>query len=352
MHQPGVTVVIPCFNYGRFVADAARSALVQQGFDPGLVRVVIVDDGSTDGTTPAACDACADLPGAADRVRVVHQENLGLPAARNAGAAGATTPLLLFLDADDHLAPTALADLAGALAGEERAGRGGDVSHAYGQQTLSELGHGTWRVPEWDPLLLGITNLHAATALVRRDRFEAVGGYAPDMRDGYEDWDLWLKFAERGWRGVRVRRPVFVWRRHSHDTMIHRSLPRHDELYQRLIDRHRAYYERHALRLVARANTMLARAGATWLDEDLEPIFIRDMKSWNADLVRERDDARAQLAEARARLGEAERQLAALETQPAVRATRAAHRALDRLPGALSRPVRGLARRLGRALAG
>src|SRR5215468_3341426 len=173
--RPPVAVVIPCFNHGRFVADAVRSCLSQPGVD---VRLIIVDDGSDDGTTPAACDACAALPGADGRVKVVHQPNAGLPGSRNRGAAGpfgAGLPLILFLDADDYLEPTGLADLCAAIEAEEAAGRGGEVSHVYGQQRQAELYNGVWKVPDWDPILLMVTNIHPPLALVRRRCWEAAG---------------------------------------------------------------------------------------------------------------------------------------------------------------------------------
>src|SRR3954447_6120103 len=92
----GITVVIACFNYGRFVAEAVESARVQDA------HVVVVDDGSTDPQTHAALDG---LP---DDVEVLRQENAGVCAARNAGLTRATTPYVLALDADDRLAPGAL----------------------------------------------------------------------------------------------------------------------------------------------------------------------------------------------------------------------------------------------------
>src|SRR5262245_8225243 len=84
MSVPSATVVIPCFNHGRFVSDAVRSCLAQVDAD---VRIVIVDDGSNDGSTPEACDRCVDL--SPPRVAVVHQKNRGLSAARNRGASEA-----------------------------------------------------------------------------------------------------------------------------------------------------------------------------------------------------------------------------------------------------------------------
>src|SRR6187399_1165170 len=116
-----VVAVVPCFNHGRFVAQAVQSCLDQPGV---AIRIIVVDDGSDDGTTPAACDACRQLPRAAGRVEVIHQHNAGLPAARNAGARhpfGVLAPLILFLDADDFLEPTGLPDLLAAIQTEDAA---------------------------------------------------------------------------------------------------------------------------------------------------------------------------------------------------------------------------------------
>jgi glycosyltransferase involved in cell wall biosynthesis len=281
------TVVVPCFNHGKFVSKAVQSALAQDGAD---IRVVVVDDGSDDGDSPGACDACEG-----ERVRVIHQRNGGLPAARNAGAAGATSEFLVFLDADDWLEPTFVKTLAAAIRTSDVGCRVSDagadvgtlqtrhptsdlVSHAYCQERLVEKGTGIWRVPDWDPVLMMLTNLHPVTTLVRRSCFEVVGGFTESMTGGYEDWDLWLKFVERGWRGVRVREPLFVWRRHSHSTMIMNVIRDHEVLYRRLIDQHRDLYARHALELAVRSNVLLRRCDMNWLDETLDPINLRALK--------------------------------------------------------------------------
>lgn len=254
MPDPAVTFVIPCYNHGRFVGEAVRSALAQQG---ARVQVVVVDDGSDDGSTPDACDACAG-----ECVTIIHQPNRGLPAARNRGASGADTPYLVFLDADDYVRPRFTRTLHDALVAADDS-----VSHAYCQEQLVGLGHGVWRVPEWDVRLLKVTNLHPVTCLVRRDRFEAVGGFNESMTGGYEDWDLWLSFAERGWRGVRVREPLFVWRRHSHDTMVMNVIHDHERLYGALVEQHPALYEPDLRDLLIYTNTLLRKFNMNWIDE-------------------------------------------------------------------------------------
>lgn len=105
MEQPHVSVVIAAYNAMPYLTTCVASVL-GQSLPPEAVEVVAVDDGSTDGTGEEL-DRFARLhPG---RVRVVHQENSGGPAApRNAGIALAHGRYVFFLDADDYLGPEAL----------------------------------------------------------------------------------------------------------------------------------------------------------------------------------------------------------------------------------------------------
>ncbi len=309
--RPRVTAVIPCFNHGRFVAEAVRSVLDQQDAD---TAAVIVDDGSTDGTTPGACDRLRST-----RVTVIHQENRGLPGARNRGAAAPAAreaDFLVFLDADDYLEPTFVSSLHRELV----AAQDPKVSHVYCQERLIELGTGIWRVPEWQPLLLLITNLHPVTTLLRREVFDELGGFDETMKSGYEDWEFWIRIMENGYRGVRVREPLFVWRRHSHTTMVMEAVTRHDQLFAQIVERHRETYARHAPEIIAASNSMLRRFDCNWIDETGFPIPLQYLWSLRdqADLTRREYEASASV-----RL----------------------NRAIQRRIGALPRPAARLARR-------
>jgi glycosyltransferase involved in cell wall biosynthesis/CelD/BcsL family acetyltransferase involved in cellulose biosynthesis len=102
---PEVSVVIPAFNAGRYLAEAIDSVLAQVDAD---LELIVVDDGSTD-DTPAV------LARYGDRLRVIRQPNRGLAAARNAGAAGARGRWIALMDADDVCAPERIALQAQAL---------------------------------------------------------------------------------------------------------------------------------------------------------------------------------------------------------------------------------------------
>ena len=97
-------VIVPAYNAEATLTECINSVLEQQtkyGF-----RLIVVDDGSTDGTA-AFADACADR----ENVLVLHQKNRGLSGARNTGIRHSEAPYLLFLDADDRLAPMAIEHL-------------------------------------------------------------------------------------------------------------------------------------------------------------------------------------------------------------------------------------------------
>ena len=99
---PRLSIVIDNYNYAQFVARAIDSALEQTVSD--LVEVIVVDDGSTDGSM-------AVIAPYADRVCIIDKPNGGQASAYNAGFAVAQGALVLFLDADDWLYPDAAAEI-------------------------------------------------------------------------------------------------------------------------------------------------------------------------------------------------------------------------------------------------
>lgn len=138
-----VDVVIPVYNAADYVARAAASALAAPG-----ARVILVDDGSTDGSGNI-CDKLAKD----SRVTVIHQPNRGAAAARNTGLAAATADFVAFLDADDMLLPGALAALADHI---------GDADAIQGRivRSIPETYHNpkTYRYPAHMALTLALSD--------------------------------------------------------------------------------------------------------------------------------------------------------------------------------------------------
>ena len=105
--SPLISVIIPVFNVAPYLREALDS-VIQQTY-PQL-EIIIVDDGSTDGSGEICDEYCSDA-----RVQVIHQENRGLSGARNAGLDRAAGEYIAFLDSDDAWHPNFIRKLLGAM---------------------------------------------------------------------------------------------------------------------------------------------------------------------------------------------------------------------------------------------
>ncbi|MEY3294793.1 MAG: hypothetical protein RLZZ451_841 [Pseudomonadota bacterium] len=195
-----VSVVIPTYNFERYIAQTLASVLCQTHRD---FEVVVVDDGSRDGT----CAAVSAIASADPRVRLVTQANQGVCVARNRGFAESTGDFLCFLDHDDVWAPWKLAEQLAAFRREPRAGlvytsfkewfgRDGAFSDPASELTPLEA------TPLVDPAFSGwvyhqfLLDCWAltSTAMIRREALERCGGFDPTLPYS-EDWDLWLRLS-------------------------------------------------------------------------------------------------------------------------------------------------------------
>ena len=225
--MPKVSVVTPCYNGGRFVERTIASVRAQTLDD---WEHVVVDDGSTDDSA----EKVARLAALDGRVRLLRQENAGMRPARIAGyRAAAPSDYLLFLDADDTVAPTMLAELVGLLDADPVA------SVAYCAFRLidaddSPLDAGpvaSWlRSVRYVPTRFGVRELPAhvretpfealmadpsplpSSWVIRRAAYERTAGWDPDPAN--DDRDLMLQLALVG-RVVHLATPLLGYRRHG-----------------------------------------------------------------------------------------------------------------------------------------
>lgn len=213
---PGVTVVIPVYNYARYLAEAIQSALAQDY--AGKLEVLAVDDGSTD-------ESPAVLAGFGTKISGHRQVNAGLSAARNAGMRLAAHDLVVFLDADDLLEPSCVQTLVQAWQMEEAKpvvigsrGRMIDASGAFTSDPATDL---DGRVEKLGVADFVLRNRFAPIVLADRRALLGLDGFDAKL-PASEDRDMWIRAATSG--------PVLLVHRSLHRKRDHGSnMSRHAE---------------------------------------------------------------------------------------------------------------------------
>jgi GT2 family glycosyltransferase len=235
---PAVSVIVPCYNGGRFL-DGLMASLDRQTFRD--FEIVVVNDGSTDATTR---NKLVEIEGHA---RVVHQPNSGPSAARNAGLRAAKADIVFMLDCDDTIEPSFLADTVPLLRYAAP-----DVGMVFTHLRLT--GAETGVVPRYfNRFDLLFTNTLSSGLVLRKAACLAAGGYDETMREGYEDWDFSLRLMRAGYRGMEVPKPLYVYHIAERSDASRSSGVDRQRLYGRLW---RALRKKHAA--LYRPATMLA----------------------------------------------------------------------------------------------
>jgi glycosyltransferase involved in cell wall biosynthesis len=188
-----ISVIIPNYNYGRFIGEAVESVLAQTF---PVFEIVVVDDGSTDDSLEILSRY------EKDGVKVVRQQNCGVGAARNSGVEHSSGELVAFLDADDLWLPQKIEKQMERLLSDPEFGfvscgmkefdASGNTIRAY------EVGKEGWRAEEI-LLIEPIVNGPGSTGLLWRRVFEEAGGFdeTKEMHPS-EDWEFCYRVARVG----------------------------------------------------------------------------------------------------------------------------------------------------------
>jgi glycosyltransferase involved in cell wall biosynthesis len=198
----GIDVVVPCYQYGRFLTECVNSILSQPV--EGL-RVLIVDNGSTDNTLEVA----KEIADGDSRVQILaYKTNRGQHASYNAGIDWASSEFFMILDADDVMAPGCLSRTVDVLSGDEA------IAFAHGKELETDLPAAVmsdldgksqptdWRVSPGrdfiDRMCQAGNNIVGATTVVRRTGMQKIVGYYPAQLERANDLNMWLRLATLG----------------------------------------------------------------------------------------------------------------------------------------------------------
>lgn len=260
--QPvSVSVVVTCFNHGEFLSRAMTSVLEQT---LQKTELLIVDDGSTDGSRQLALDFSDRHPEQA--MLVLCTRNSGLPRARNRGIALSRSPYVCCLDADDWFSPTALEAMLAMFVE--------DPSLGVVRPSIQNFGTRD-DVLEMEPYQrqrLAARNIAPYCSMFKRKAWVEVGGFDESM-PAYEDWSFWVSVAELGCTMGQIPEPVFHYR-NSDDGMFARAQDQDLELRARIVLSHPLTYTANCQTLAARILSG-EDVSVILLHQDLPEIFTR-----------------------------------------------------------------------------
>lgn len=240
--KPILSVIIPCYNAGKYLAEALESVRSYNG--KYSIETIVIDDGSTDEETVRLIK---ELAGKQNEI-VIRQENKGPAGARNAGISISRGEYLLFLDSDNRIRSRYI-DL-----GIEMLQQNAEIGIVYGKPFFFGAANQErfFKTGQFDLFRLLSHNYIDMCSVVRRQVWEDLGGLDENsLIIGHEDWDFWIRADNVGWKFHFIDEVLFDYRildtslvksavhPHRYSKMTEYLLCKHSEIY---IDCYRKLY--------------------------------------------------------------------------------------------------------------
>lgn len=203
MTNPKVSIIVTCFNLAKYLDEALQSIFNQTY--PNW-ECMIVDDGSTDNSGEIAREWETKDP----RFVYLYKENGGVSSARNLGIEKAKQDYILTLDADDKYEASFLDKAMKVLVSDEQLG----IVSSWGQYFVGDQLFQVYRLSGKSTVDFLFYNDAVGTSLFRKKCWEQVGGYDGNPKNGYEDWEFYLRVCALGWKVHVIEEVLFFYRQH------------------------------------------------------------------------------------------------------------------------------------------
>lgn len=194
-----ISVIIPCYNQEKYIAETIESVLAQT-FDD--FEAIVINDGSKDKSLDIIKEYSLKYP---NKIRYIDQQNQGVIAARNNAIGQAKGEYIFPLDGDDKIAPSCLEKLYNAMINNK-----GDV--IYCDVELFGSDSGVMNLSPVSKFKMCIENCVCASALYKKEDWKKYGGYDQIMKKGLEDWEFWLNFIEDNKSFYKIKETLFFYR--------------------------------------------------------------------------------------------------------------------------------------------
>ena len=226
-----VSVVIPCFNYAKYLEECVDSVACQTYSD---YEIIIVNDGSTDNFNEVASRIVSKYKN--QKIKLIDQQNSGQPAiSRNNGIKKAKGKYILCLDADDKIKSNFLEECVNVLHTHT------EYSIAYPNIQHFDKNASLLEYDDYDESLIKHYNHIPTASLFKKKAWVESGGYKTNVK-GYEDWDFWVGCYEVGHRGKHVDTAIFYYRVHGEGNLLKDANKKDRILKSQIILNHKDSY--------------------------------------------------------------------------------------------------------------
>jgi len=230
---PRATVIITCYNLGRYLDEAVNSVLAQTMQD---FEIIIIDDGSTDEYTRSLI-ANYQKP----KTKIISTKNRGLPAARNLALAQARGRYLCCLDADDLYEPSFLGKACAVLDADPGVGFVSCWYRTFGEEKL-EVKFELWELEDFL-----IQNRACTASLFRKNAWKKVGGY-DERLVGYIDWEFWINILKHGYTCHTIKEFLFRYRVRPDSMVTKSNQPEtRNVIMEIIIEKHKDIFQKSAI---------------------------------------------------------------------------------------------------------
>lgn len=228
-----VSVIMPCYNDGKYIKEAIESVKKQTYPEWELI---IIDDGSDDEETVKIIESIED-----DRITVLHTKHLRPAGARNHGIKQAKGKYILPVDSDDKIDPTYMEKAVKKIESDEKLGVVYCEADLFGEKS------GKWDLPAYSFDKMLLDNVVFVTALFYKADWEKLGGFNTNMAAGMEDYDFWLGILGLGREIYQIPEVLFHYRIKpvSRTTGFQSDYTQMQEVYRQMYDNHKDFYAEH-----------------------------------------------------------------------------------------------------------
>jgi glycosyltransferase involved in cell wall biosynthesis len=269
--NPRVSVIIPFYDPHQNVMDTIQSAFASDYPD---LEVILINDGSDN---QKSLEFLKEVEKRFPNLNIVHKKYNGLGDALNTGLMTASGEFIVPLGADNILLPNMLASCSRVLSERQNLSYITTYFECIREEDQAripwQLSHDPKPLCAVDPFLLMENTVGNAPAMIRKNALESVGGYSTNLFS-MEDWDLWLKFHEKGMEGDVIPEVHYIHRLRSDNTSNTLNLLNGIRLKQSLLRKHEFLVKEHSLAITT---LLLNEYKHEWRGTDEDWIVFKDM---------------------------------------------------------------------------